>query len=131
MRSGGPPATISPEDLQSLMIRPTPLAFDVPGKVTFSSTIMAFIDYFFSGSKYIRVSRNDTGPGSVDAGYPQPITNWEWPGGFGADGIEAALYSGSKCYFFKGAEYVRVTLNGTANAGQQGFTAPHPISEWG
>jgi hypothetical protein len=57
------------------MIRPTPPAFDVPGKVTFFSTIMAFIDYFFSGSKYIRVSRNDTGPGSVDAGYPQPIAN--------------------------------------------------------
>ena len=93
---------------------------------------MSFIDYFFSGNQYIRVSREDTGPGTVnEPGYPGPITNWQWPGGFGSDGIDAALYSGSKCYFFKGAQYVRVTRNGTVNAGQQDFTAPHPISEWG
>jgi hypothetical protein len=54
-----------------------------------------------------------------------------WPKGFGADGIDAALYSGSKCYFFKGSQYVRVTRNGTVNAGQQDFSEPHPISEWG
>jgi hypothetical protein len=68
------------------------------GKVAFFSTIMAFVDYFFSGNKYIRASRNDIGPGSVDAGYnpPQPTTNWQWPGGFGADGIDVALSSGSK-----------------------------------
>lgn len=94
---------------------------------------MVFTNYFFSGNKYIRVSRNDTGSGSVDPGYnpPQPITNWQWPGKFGTEGIDAALYSGSKCYFFSGAEYVRVTRNTTVNAGQQDFTAPHPISEWG
>ena len=80
---------------------------------------MAFTDYFFSGNKYVRVSHNDTGLGSVDAGYnpPQPITNWQWPDAFGAEGIDTALYSGSKCYFFKGAKYVQVTRNGTANAG--------------
>ena len=60
--------------------------------------------YFFSGSQYIRVTRGDTGPGTVDTGYPRPIApNWGWPGGFGASGIDAALYSGSKCYFFRGA----------------------------
>jgi len=92
---------------------------------------MSQINYFFKGSKYIRVTRGDTGPGSVDSGYPQTITNWEWPSGFGADGIDAALYSGSKCYFFKGSQYVRVTRDGNVNAGQQDFQTPHPISEWG
>ena len=96
-----------------------------------SYLIMSFIDYFFSGNKYIRVSREDTGPGSVDAEYPQPITNWQWPGGFGKDGIDAALYSGSKCYFFKGKEYVRVTRNGTVNAGQQDFTEARSVRKTG
>jgi hypothetical protein len=27
--------------------------------------------YFFSGNQYIRVTRGDLGPGTVDAGYPQ------------------------------------------------------------
>src|SRR5437016_5587557 len=58
--------------------------------------------YFFHGSRYLRVTRGDTGPGTVDSGYPAPISNWGWPGGFGAAGIDAALYSGTKCYFFKG-----------------------------
>jgi Hemopexin len=66
-------------------------------------------DYFFSGNQYIRVTRGDTGPGVVDAGYPRTISpNWGW-GSFGANGIDAALYSGSKCYFFAGGEYIRVT----------------------
>ena len=64
--------------------------------------------YFFSGSEYIRVTRGDTSAGTVDAGYPRPISVWGWPGGFGANGIDAALYSGSRCYFFSGSEYVRV-----------------------
>jgi len=51
------------------------------------------IDYFFSGNQYIRVTRCDTGPGTVDAGYPAPISRWNW-GTFGANGINAALYSG-------------------------------------
>ncbi|MCJ1405777.1 hypothetical protein MMC11_009007, partial [Xylographa trunciseda] len=94
--------------------------------------------YFFSGSHYIRVTRGETGSGSVDAGYnpPQPISNWQWPHfrdgtAFGAQGIDAALYSGSKCYFFKGPWYVRVTRDGTTNAGQQDFQEPRPISDWG
>ena len=66
-------------------------------------------DYFFSGNQYIRVTRGDTGPGVVDAGYPRTISpNWGW-GSFGANGIDAALYSGSKCYFFAGGEYIRAT----------------------
>jgi hypothetical protein len=87
------------------------------------------IDYFFSGNRYIRVSRGDTGPGSVNSGYPAPISNWGW-GSFGANGIDAALYSGSKCYFFSGNEYIRVTRGvtgpGTVDAGY-----PAPISNWG
>ena len=59
--------------------------------------------YFFSGSEYIRVTRGDTGPGTVDPGYPVPITNWGW-GNFGKNGIDAALYSETKLYFFSGAD---------------------------
>ena len=88
------------------------------------------IDYFFSGSEYIRVTREDTGPGSVDAGYPAKISNWQWPDGFGANGIDAALYSGSKCYFFSGSQYVRVT-RGTTGAGTVDPGYPRPISVWG
>ena len=29
----------------------------------------------------------------MDPGYPAPISNWNW-GSFGAQGIDAALYSG-------------------------------------
>jgi hypothetical protein len=88
-------------------------------------------DYFFSGAQYIRVTRNDTGPGAVDPGYPRPIaSNWGW-GAFGENGIDAALYSGSKCYFFSGKQYIRVTRGetgpGTVDAGY-----PRPIApNWG
>jgi hypothetical protein len=87
------------------------------------------IDYFFSGNKYIRVSRGETGPGAVDAGYPAPISNWGW-GSFGANGIDAALYSGSKCYFFSGKEYIRVT-RGVTGPGTVDPGYPAPISNWG
>ena len=86
--------------------------------------------YFFRGSQYIRVTRGDTGPGTVDPGYPAPISNWGWPGGFGASGIDDALHSGSKCYFFRGSQYIRVTRGdtgpGTVDAGY-----PAPITNWG
>lgn len=86
--------------------------------------------YFFSGKQYIRVTRGETGPGTVDAGYPRPISVWNW-GSFGANGIDAALYSGSRCYFFSGNQYIRVTRSdegaGTVDAGY-----PKPISpNWG
>ena len=86
--------------------------------------------YFFKGSQYIRVTRGDTGPGTVDPGYPAPISNWGWPGGFGASGIDAALYSGSKCYFFKGSQYIRVT-RGDTGPGTVDPGYPAPISNWG
>jgi hypothetical protein len=73
------------------------------------------IDYFFSGSKYIRVRRNVTGPGTIDPGYPRDIASvWNWPAGFGADGIDAALNSGidndgkQVDNFFSGKKYIRV-----------------------
>jgi hypothetical protein len=87
-------------------------------------------DYFFSGNQYIRVTRGDTGPGSVDAGYPAPISRWGWPNGFGANGIDAALYSGSKCYFFSGNQYIRVT-RGDTGPGSVDAGYPAPISNWG
>jgi hypothetical protein len=68
--------------------------------------------YFFAGNQYIRVTRGDTGPGTVDSGYPKNISNWGW-GSFGQKGIDAALYSGTKCYFFSGKQYIRVTRGDT------------------
>jgi len=85
--------------------------------------------YFFAGDRYIRVTRGDTGWGTVDPGYPAPISNWGW-GSFGERGIDAALYSRSKCYFFAGNRYIRVTRGdtgwGTVDPGY-----PAPISNWG
>jgi hypothetical protein len=86
--------------------------------------------YFFKGNDYIRVTRGDVGPGTVDPGYPAPISNWGWPGRFGAAGIDAALYSGSKCYFFKGNDYIRVT-RGDVGPGTVDPGYPAPISNWG
>jgi hypothetical protein len=87
------------------------------------------VDYFFSGNRYIRVTRGNTGPGTVDPGYPAPISNWGW-GSFGANGIDAALYSGTKCYFFSGKQYIRVT-RGNTGPGTVDPGYPAPISNWG
>jgi hypothetical protein len=57
------------------------------------------------------------------------IASWGC-GGFGAKGIDAALYSGSKCYFFAGGEYIRVT-RGATGAGKVDPGYPKPISTWG
>lgn len=38
--------------------------------------------YFFSGDQYIRVTRGDTGPGTIDPGYPKHISTWTWPSSF-------------------------------------------------
>ena len=84
--------------------------------------------YFFHGNRYIRVTRGDTGPGTVDPGYPKPISNWGW-GSFGANGIDAALYSGSKCYFFSGNQYIRVT-RGDTGPGTVDPGYPAPMSNW-
>jgi Hemopexin len=86
-------------------------------------------DYFFSGNKYIRVTRGTTGPGSIDANYPAPISNWGW-GSFGANGINAALASGTKAYFFSGNQYIRVS-RADINPGKMDPGYPAPISNWG
>jgi len=55
--------------------------------------------YFFDGNKYIRVHRGIYEPGYLDAGYPRFISEvWGWKDGFGAgaNGIDAALYSGGE-----------------------------------
>lgn len=70
--------------------------------------------YFFKSAEYIRVSRGARGFGKVDHGYPRPISDWGWPGGFGATGIDAALWSGPVCYFFKGSQYVRMHRDDTS-----------------
>jgi hypothetical protein len=50
------------------------------------------IDYLFSGGEYIQVTREDTGPGV--AGFPAKISDWGWPDGFGANGIDALCSGG-------------------------------------
>jgi hypothetical protein len=85
--------------------------------------------YFFAGNRYVRMTRAENGAGTVDAGYPAPISNWNWPDGFGATGIDAALYSGSKCYFFAGDRYIRVS-RGDAGAGTVDPGYPAPLSSW-
>ncbi len=87
------------------------------------------VDYFFSGKEYIRVTRGTTGPGKMDPGYPAPISNWGW-GSFGANGINAALSSGTKDFFFSGKEYIRVTRSDTG-PGKMDPGYPAPISNWG
>ena len=85
--------------------------------------------YFFDGARYIRVTRGNEGPGTVDAGYPKPITQWGWPAGFGQQGIDAALYAGPKCYFFDGNRYIRVS-RGETGAGTVDAGYPKPITTW-
>ena len=84
--------------------------------------------YFFSGPHYIAVERGDSGHGAMLPGYPRPISDWGW-GAFGSAGIDAALYSGSKCYFFKGSSYIRVT-RGATDFGKVDPGFPRPISDW-
>jgi hypothetical protein len=60
------------------------------------------VDYFFekfipktySEQRYIRVTRGETGPGTVDKGYPLPISNWNWKGFPGSQGVTGSLFSG-------------------------------------
>ena len=87
-------------------------------------------DYFFAGANYIVVQREDIGPGFILEEFPRPITALGW-GAFGADGIDAALYSGSKCYFFDRQQYIRVTSNGGPDLGSIDPGYPRPISDWG
>ena len=85
--------------------------------------------YFFSGGEYIRLTRAEAGGGSLDPGFPVPISHWGW-GSFGQDGIDAALYSRTKLYFFKGGEYIRLTRDDAGGGSlDQGY--PQPISNWG
>jgi hypothetical protein len=84
--------------------------------------------YFFSGNQYIRVTRGNTGPGTVDPGYPRSISTWNW-GTFGQAGIDAVLYSGTKCYFFSGSRYIRVT-RGNTGPGTVDPGYPEPITNW-
>ena len=65
-----------------------------------------------------------------DPGYPASIAVWGWPSGFGADGIDAALYSGTKCYFFDGNQYIRVT-RGDTGPGTVDPGYPASIAVWG
>ena len=82
--------------------------------------------YFFKDNQYIRVHRGDEGPGTVDKGYPAPISNWKW-GAFGANGIDAALNADNYAYFFKGNQYIRCTRNDDEGPGtvRSRLSRPH------
>ncbi|WP_280299158.1 hemopexin repeat-containing protein [Nocardia abscessus] len=85
--------------------------------------------YFFCGDQYIRVYRpGDTGAGLLDGG-PSNISAWRWPEPFGRDGIDAAFRSGTKTYFFRGNQYIRVT-RGATGRGTVDPGYPGNISEW-
>jgi hypothetical protein len=64
--------------------------------------------YFFAGTMFIRLTRGEEGPGTLDGGYPKKISDLGWPSEFCSD-LDAALYSEGKAYFFKGQNYIRVS----------------------
>ena len=64
--------------------------------------------YFFDGNRYIRVTRGNTGPGRWILGIRRDL-ELGLARRFRRSGIDAALYSRSKCYFFNGNRYIRVT----------------------
>jgi hypothetical protein len=63
---------------------------------------------------------------------PFPISNWNWPGGFGKNGIDAALWSGTVSYFFSGNQYVRTTRKSATDLGMTDPEYPRSIyAGWG
>jgi len=86
--------------------------------------------YFFAGLEYIRVTRGDTGAGTIDAGYPKSISEWGW-GPFGLlGGVRGAMKSGDVDYFFSGSEYLRMRRDDTGKRKvDPGY--PKPIWHWG
>ena len=63
--------------------------------------------YFFDGARYIRVTRGDEAPApSTPAIRTSP--SWGWPAGFGTRDRRRAVLR-SKCYFFDGNRYIRVS----------------------
>jgi len=85
--------------------------------------------FFFSGDKFIRVTRGQVGAGAIDPGFPRPISDWGW-GDFGRHGIDAAMSSGPVDYFFSGSRFIRVT-RGETGVGFIDSGYPKPISDWG
>lgn len=88
------------------------------------------VDYFFKGDEYIRVTRGETGPGTVDVGYPKKISEWGW-GEFGKNGISAALRDPDYTYFISGSQYIAVVRKENTGPGQLVGGGPRNISDWG
>lgn len=88
--------------------------------------------YFFDGPLYLRVSvAGDSGPGRLDRGFPRAIDPfWNFPDGFGANGIDAATVSRestNEYLFFSGGRYIRVRRTGPTGPGR--LLTPHPQSD--
>jgi len=64
----------------------------------------------------------------LDTNHLINISTLDWSG-FGQNGIDAALYSGSKCFIFSGNQYIRVTReNDDPGKIDEGY--PKNISTW-
>ncbi|WP_289017502.1 hemopexin repeat-containing protein, partial [uncultured Ornithinimicrobium sp.] len=125
------PGTVDPGYPAHLSVWRWPSDFYSPTRGLDAALYSGSRTYFFFGGSYIRVTRGETGPGTLDANYPRAIASgWGWPDGFGRDGIDAALHSGSKSYFFSGGRYIRVT-RGDSGAGTVDPGYPGDISAWG
>lgn len=78
--------------------------------------------YFFRGNGYVRYTMDPATEG-VDPGYPKYISgNWKglWP-----DGIDAAVvWPKGKAYFFKGTQYIRYTMDPSAEGTDPGYPKP-------
>ena len=88
--------------------------------------------YFFRGTQYIQVSRRgETGPGRVDPGYPRNIDpDWNFPRGFGAGGISAAMIHpefSDRVHFFSRGRYITVRM--TAGTGPGEVMTPVPLDD--
>jgi Hemopexin len=87
------------------------------------------VDYFFSGSLFIRVTRGETGAGFLDAGYPKPISDWGW-GEFGAHGIDARFTATPSATCLR-ASTTSESAGADVDPGHIDDGYPAPISDWG
>ncbi len=82
--------------------------------------------FFFKGSQYLRY---DIAKKRVDAGYPKPIDNRNWPGLIWTSGIDDVINWGNgKAYFFKAYEYIRYDI--VEDRADPGYPKPVNRQTW-